>query len=71
MSRKTQRYLQKLRGKPVNFIMEHTEERERMEDYEKREAAITLITELEKGRVSGEKERWYTLEEIKGITTAE
>ena len=36
-----------------------------MEDYEKREAAITLITELEKGRVSGEKERWYTLEEIR------
>ena len=36
-----------------------------MEDYEKREAAITLISELEKGRISGEKERWYTLEEIR------
>ena len=36
-----------------------------MEDFEKREAAITLITELEKGRISGEKERWYTLEEIR------
>ena len=36
-----------------------------MEDYEKREAAITLITELEKGRISGEKEGWYSLEEIR------
>ena len=36
-----------------------------MDDYEKREAEITLITELEKGRLSGEKERWYSLEEIR------
>ena len=36
-----------------------------MEDYEKREAAIALITELEKGRISGEKEGWYSLEEIR------
>ena len=36
-----------------------------MEDYEKKEATINLITELEKGRISGEKEGWYTLEEIR------
>jgi len=36
-----------------------------MEDYEKREAAIKLMIELEKGRISGEKEGWYTLEEIR------
>ena len=36
-----------------------------MEDYEKKEAAIMLMTELEKGRISGEKEGWYTLEEVR------
>jgi len=36
-----------------------------MEDYEKKEAAFRLITELEKGRISGEKEGWYTLEEVR------
>jgi len=36
-----------------------------MDDYEKREAAIKLMTELEKGRISGEKEGWYTLEELR------
>jgi len=36
-----------------------------MDDYEKREAAIKLMIELEKGRISGEKEGWYTLEEIR------
>ena len=36
-----------------------------MEDYEKREAAIKLMSELEKGRISGEKEGWYTLEEVR------
>ena len=36
-----------------------------MEDYEKREAAVKLIAELEKGRISGEKEGWYSIEEIK------
>jgi len=34
-------------------------------DYEKKEAAIKLIMELEKGRISGEQEGWYTLEKIK------
>jgi PHD/YefM family antitoxin component YafN of YafNO toxin-antitoxin module len=34
-------------------------------DYEKKEAAIRLMIELEKGRISGEKEGWHTLEEIK------
>jgi len=34
-------------------------------DYEKKEAAIQLITELEKGRISGDKEGWYTLEEVR------
>ena len=38
---------------------------EGMEDYEKKEASIRLISELEKGRISGEKEGWYSLEEIK------
>jgi len=36
-----------------------------MDDYEKKEAAIKLMMELEKGRNSGEKEGWYTLEEIR------
>ena len=34
-------------------------------DYEKKEAAIRLMSDLEKGRISGEKEGWYTLEEIR------
>jgi prevent-host-death family protein len=36
-----------------------------MEDYEKKEAAIKLMVELEKGRVSGEKEGWQSLEEVR------
>ena len=36
-----------------------------MEDYEKKEAVIKLMMELEKGKRSGEKEGWYTLEEIR------
>ncbi|MCL2802276.1 MAG: type II toxin-antitoxin system Phd/YefM family antitoxin [Treponema sp.] len=36
-----------------------------LEDYEKKEAVIKLMTELEKGRISGDKEGWYSLEEIK------
>jgi len=36
-----------------------------MEDYEKKEAAIRLMAELEKGRVSGEKEGWHTLDEVR------
>ena len=36
-----------------------------MEDYEKREAVIKLMIELEKGRISGEKEGWQTLEEVR------
>jgi len=42
-----------------------------MGDYEKKEAVVNLMTELERGRISGEKEGWHTLEEIKkefGIT---
>ena len=44
-----------------------------MEDYEKKEAAIRLMAELEKGRISGEKEGWQTLEEVGkefGLTNA-
>jgi PHD/YefM family antitoxin component YafN of YafNO toxin-antitoxin module len=44
-----------------------------IDDYEKKEAAIKLMIELEKGRSSGEKEGWYSLEEIRkefGITNA-
>ena len=36
-----------------------------MEEYEKKEAAIKLMVELEKGRISGEKEGWQTLEEVR------
>ena len=36
-----------------------------IEEYEKKEAAIKLIADLERGRISGEEEGWYTLEEIK------
>jgi PHD/YefM family antitoxin component YafN of YafNO toxin-antitoxin module len=44
-----------------------------MDDYEKRESAIKLMMELEKGRISGEKEGWYTLEELRkefGVSNA-
>ena len=44
-----------------------------MEDYEKKEAIIKLMAELEKGRISGEKEGWETLEEVRkelGISNA-
>ena len=44
-----------------------------MEDYEKKEEAIRLMAELEKGRISGEKEGWQTLEEARkefGLTNA-
>ena len=36
-----------------------------IEDYEKNEAAFKLMAELEKGRMSGEKEGWHTLEEVR------
>ena len=36
-----------------------------MGDYEKKEAAIKLMVELEKGRISGEKEGWHTLDEVR------
>ena len=36
-----------------------------MDDYEKKEAIINLMMELERGRISGEKEGWYTLEEVR------
>jgi hypothetical protein len=36
-----------------------------IEEYEKTHAALKLMMELEKGRVSGEREGWSTLEEIK------
>ena len=36
-----------------------------IEDYEKKEAAIKLMAELERGRISGEEEGWYSLEEVK------
>ena len=45
----------------------------RMEDYTKKQAAIMLVAELEKGRISGEKEGWQTLEEVRkefGLTNA-
>ena len=36
-----------------------------IEEYEKKEAAFKLMMELEKGRISGEKEGWYSLEEVR------
>ncbi|GHV96395.1 hypothetical protein AGMMS50293_27150 [Spirochaetia bacterium] len=36
-----------------------------MEDYEKTQATIKLISELEKGRISGDKEGWFTIEEVR------
>jgi hypothetical protein len=36
-----------------------------MEDYEKTQVAIKLMSELKKGRTSGEKEGWYGLEEVR------
>ncbi|MCL2443953.1 MAG: type II toxin-antitoxin system Phd/YefM family antitoxin [Treponema sp.] len=36
-----------------------------LEDYERKEAILKLMTELEKGRNSGEKEGWYTLDEVR------
>jgi prevent-host-death family protein len=36
-----------------------------MEEYEKTQAAIKLISELEKGRISGEQEGWCTLNEVR------
>ena len=36
-----------------------------MEDYEKKEAVIKLMAELEKGRISGEKEGWHSLKEVR------
>ena len=36
-----------------------------IEDYEKTEASIKLMVELERGRISGENEGWHSLEEVK------
>ena len=44
-----------------------------MDEYEKKEATVKLMMELEKGRISGEKEGRHTLEEIRkefGLVTA-
>ena len=44
-----------------------------MEEYEKKEAVIKLMTELEQGRMSGEKEGWHSLEKIRkefGVVSA-
>lgn len=42
-----------------------------MHDYEKTQAMLRLMSELEKGRRSGEEEGWLTIEEVEehlGIT---
>ena len=36
-----------------------------MEEYQKKEAAVKLMAELEKGRISGQGEGLYSLEEVK------
>ena len=44
-----------------------------MEDYEKKEAVIKLMMELEKGRISSENEGWCSLEKVReefGIANA-
>ena len=35
-----------------------------MEDYEKREASISLFAELLKGRRAGERQGWQTIEDV-------
>jgi prevent-host-death family protein len=44
-----------------------------MEDYEKTQAAIKLVTELAKGKKAGEEQGWLSMEDVKqdlGITHA-
>jgi len=36
-----------------------------IDEYEKKEAVIKLMAELEKGRSSGEKEGWYSLDIVR------
>ena len=36
-----------------------------IDEYEKTHAALALMAELEKGRISGDQEGWSTLEEIR------
>jgi prevent-host-death family protein len=36
-----------------------------IEEYEKTQAALKLMSELEKGRISGEQEGWFTLKEVR------
>jgi len=36
-----------------------------IEEYDRKESIIKLMTELEKGRISGDKEGWYSLDEIR------
>ncbi|HCC38067.1 MAG TPA: prevent-host-death protein [Treponema sp.] len=36
-----------------------------IDEYEKIEAAMKLMTELERGRISGETEGWQTLEDVR------
>jgi hypothetical protein len=36
-----------------------------IQEYEKNHAALKLMSELEKGRVSGEKEGWSTIDEAR------
>jgi len=45
-----------------------------MDDYEKAQAALTLLSELTKGKKSGEDEGWFSQEEIEkslGLDSAE
>jgi prevent-host-death family protein len=36
-----------------------------IEEYEKTQAALKLMSELEKGRISGEQEGWFTLDDVR------
>jgi PHD/YefM family antitoxin component YafN of YafNO toxin-antitoxin module len=36
-----------------------------IEEYEKTRAALKLMSELEKGRISGEQEGWFALDDIR------
>jgi prevent-host-death family protein len=54
-------------GQPV-FLTKNGRGRyviEDIKDYEKRDATIQLLAALDKGRISGEKEGYFTLEEIR------
>jgi hypothetical protein len=52
---------------------ELVEKEQEMEDYEKTQATLKLLTELAKGKKAGEEQGWLSVEDVKqdlGITHA-